>query len=112
MNGIQTQGENIADSVGVKSAYLAYTKWMMRHGKEKRLSGLHFTPQQLFWISAAQTWCSAPREWYTKLMISIDPHAIGRFRVLGPLKNNLQFAKDFQCELGSVMNPKEKCEVW
>lgn len=112
MNGIITQGENIADNAGVKSAYLAYKKWIDRHGKEKRLPGLNYSPEQLFWISAAQTWCSAPREWYSKLTIAIDPHTISRYRVIGSMRNSLYFAKDFQCKSGAPMNPKEKCEIW
>lgn len=54
LNGINTQGENIADNGGIKEAYLAYQK----HGKKVRLPGLDYSTDQLFWISAAQTWCA------------------------------------------------------
>jgi neprilysin len=62
LNGINTQGENIADNGGVITAYRAYQKWVEKNGEEPKLPGLNFSPNQLFWISLAQTWCSVYRE--------------------------------------------------
>lgn len=61
LNGINTQGENIADNGGIKEAYLAYKKFVAQNGNESKLPGLNYTADQLFWISAAQTWCSVYR---------------------------------------------------
>ncbi|XP_043263785.1 neprilysin-2 isoform X2 [Colletes gigas] len=112
LNGINTQGENIADNGGIKEAYLAYKEWVRRNNPEQRLPGLSYTPEQLFWISAANTWCSKYRPEAMKLRITTGFHSPGKFRVLGPLSNMEEFAKDFKCPLGSKMNPEKKCAVW
>lgn len=112
LNGINTQGENIADNGGIKEAYFAYNEWVRRHGVEPRLPGLDYTGQQMFWIGAANTWCSKYRPETLKLRITTGVHSPGEFRVLGPLSNMDEFAKDFNCPVGSKMNPEKKCAVW
>lgn len=61
LNGINTQGENIADNGGFKQAYLAYKSYVDKNGEEPKLPGLDYDPKQLFWIAAAQTWCTVSR---------------------------------------------------
>ena len=46
---------------GVKEAYLAYQKFVAKNGAEKKLPGLKYSQNQLFWIAVAQTWCSVHR---------------------------------------------------
>ncbi|CAB3250166.1 unnamed protein product [Arctia plantaginis] len=112
LNGVNTQGENIADNGGIKEAYYAYQAWTNRHGEEARLPGLEkYTPKQLFWLSAANTWCAVYRNEAIKLRITTGFHAPGRFRVIGPLANMEEFANDFKCPVGSPMNPAHKCKV-
>ncbi|KAL1452805.1 hypothetical protein WDU94_007000 [Cyamophila willieti] len=113
LNGINNQGENIADNGGIKEAYNAYVNWARKHPAEPRLPGLQeFTPQQMFWVSAASTWCSKHRPESLKLRITTGFHSPGEFRVLGPLSNLETFSSDFQCPSGSKMNPDKKCKVW
>lgn len=113
LNGINTQGENIADNGGVKEAYRAYISWVQEHGPEQRLPGLQmFSPKQMFWISAANTWCSVYRSESLKNRITTGFHSPGEFRVLGPFSNQIEFARDFNCPAGSKMNPTKKCSVW
>lgn len=113
LNGVISQGENIADNGGLKLAYRAYLSAMKKTSKiDPMLPGLPYTPEQLFWISAAQTWCSVSRPEIKKIMILTDNHAISRFRVLGTLSNSVEFAKDFQCAANSPMNPSQKCKIW
>ncbi|PSN53889.1 Membrane metallo-endopeptidase-like 1 [Blattella germanica] len=112
LNGINTQGENIADNGGIKEAYYAYLKWANNNGQEKRLPGLDYSPRQMFWLSAAQTWCTKYRTQAMRQRITTGVHSLGQFRVLGPLSNMKEFSEDFNCPLGSPMNPEHKCQVW
>jgi len=112
LNGVTTQGENIADNGGAKEAYKAYQKWVSRHGEEQRLPGLDLNQKQLFWLSGANIWCSTYRPKSLKTTVQVGSHAPGMFRVQGTYSNNKEFAKDFNCPIGSTYNPEDKCEVW
>ncbi|XP_011866367.1 PREDICTED: membrane metallo-endopeptidase-like 1 isoform X1 [Vollenhovia emeryi] len=112
LNGINTQGENIADNGGIKEAYFAYREWVKRNKPEPRLPGLPYSPEQLFWISAANSWCSKYRPEAMKLRITTGFHSPSEFRVRGPLSNMEEFSRDFNCPVGSRMNPEKKCTVW
>jgi len=114
LNGINTQGENIADNGGIKEAYRAYNSWVSQHGTESRLPGLNYTPRQLFWVSAANVWCAKYRPKALKLRVLTGVHSPDQFRVQGPFSNMDDFARDFNCPVGSNMNPpkENKCQVW
>ncbi|XP_031777451.1 neprilysin-2-like [Nasonia vitripennis] len=112
LNGVNTQGENIADNGGMKESYFAYREWEKKNGVEPRLPGLHYTSQQMFWINAANVYCSKFRPEALRAQIITNVHSPGEFRVKGPMSNNPEFAKDFNCPLGSNMNPVKKCTVW
>ncbi|XP_035210660.1 neprilysin-2-like [Stegodyphus dumicola] len=112
LNGINTQGENIADNGGLKEAYMAYQKWVRHNGIELKLPGLKYTQNQLFWISAANAWCEKIRPEILSMYIITDTHSPSKFRVNGPMSNLPEFAEDFHCTLGSPMNPEDKCTVW
>lgn len=112
MNGVTTLGENIADNGGIKIAYRAYKKWLSQSRKEVKLFGLNYTPEQLFWIINAQTWCSMYRKEALTSILKVGSFTPGKFRVLGYLQNTDEFAKDFKCPVGSPMNPFNKCKVW
>ena len=54
MNGVTTQGENMADNGGMRQAFLAYKKYVADSGPDQRLPGLQqFSPEQLFFIGFA-----------------------------------------------------------
>ncbi|XP_073976789.1 M13 family metallopeptidase neprilysin 2 isoform X3 [Rhodnius prolixus] len=113
LNGINTQGENIADNGGLKQAYRAYLNWIKDNEEEKRLPGLQkYSPRQMFWIAAASTWCTVYRNESLSNRITTGLHSPGEFRVKGPFSNSEDFARDFDCPRGSVMNPIHKCAVW
>lgn len=79
---------------------------MKNNGEERRLPGLDFTSRQMFWIGYARQFCYRVPYEYEKWA---DPM---KYRIDGVLQNNEDFAKDFECILGSKMNPKKKCIVW
>jgi len=112
LNGINTQGENIADNGGLKEAYWAYNEWVSKNHEEPQLPGLDYNPRQMFWLSAGLTWCARYRPESLKLRVLTGQHSPGNFRVIGPMSNLEEFSKDFNCPLGSRMNPKNKCKVW
>lgn len=111
LNGKQTLGENIADNGGLKAAFRAYEKWA-EVNPEPRLPGLNLTSKQLFFVGFAQVWCSISTPEALKLQVLNDPHAPAQFRVIGTLSNSHEFAREFNCPVGSNMNPEKKCVVW
>ncbi|KAG4071253.1 hypothetical protein HA402_003957 [Bradysia odoriphaga] len=112
LNGVNSQGENIADNGGIIQAYTAYRKWVSENGEEPILPGLDYNPNQLFWLSAVQSWCSVYRPEILKILITTNDHPPSQFRMRGILSNMPEFSKDFNCPEGSPMNPTNKCKVW
>lgn len=110
LDGTKTQNENIADNIGWKIAYLAYNEWVKQNNEEQKLPGLErYNGQQMFWISTANSWCSKTRPEVLEQEISSGEHSMNEFRILGTLSNIEEFSKDFNCPIGSIMNPVEKC---
>ena len=111
VNGQLTLGENIADIGGLKQAHAAYLAWEQRHGApEPAVEGL--TNEQLLFVAFGQVWCGLVSPEQARLLVTTDSHSLPQFRVAGPVSNNDAFAAAFQCEVGTPMNPEEKCEVW
>lgn len=95
----------------MKAAYKAYVEWAREH-KDTLYPGLDFNPKQMFWVSAAQVWCSAQREHAMMEIIRKGSKAPDRFRTTGSLMSLDEFATDFKCGKGTPMNPVTKCAVW
>lgn len=112
MDGANTLGENIADVGGVKAAYAAYQRFVRQTEPEPVLPGLnYYTTNQLFWISAAQLWCSVSQPEYASAFYG-DVHSPDNFRVMGAFSSSTDFANDFKCGSNTRMNPFDKCEIW
>jgi neprilysin len=118
VDGENTQGENIADNGGIKQAFRAYKHWLSHQSNNQeimefeRLPGLNETNTQLFFLNFAQVWCGAMRKEAQKNKLKTAVHSPGKFRVIGTLSNSEDFANEYQCPVGSAMNPKKKCIVW
>lgn len=55
VNGINTQGENIADNGGIREAYRAYQRLIARSPYQQVLPGLvDYSDEQLFFLGFAQ----------------------------------------------------------
>ncbi|KAF4519816.1 hypothetical protein B566_EDAN006830 [Ephemera danica] len=111
VDGNETLGDNICDNAGLRHSWLAYQEWQRDHGQEPSLPGVPYTVDEMFFITYGQIWCEVLNkegyEQYTR-----DMHSPGRYRTLGVLQNNADFAKTFQCPVGSPMNPQHKCRLW
>merc|ERR1711962_902947 len=113
VNGINTQGENIADNGGIREAYMAYQKYIERNGPEPLLPGLtQYTTEQLFFLSNANIWCSAITKEGLLNQVLTDPQSPSDFRVIGPMSNMEEFSQHWNCPVGSNMNRENKCVVW
>ncbi|CAB3362237.1 Hypothetical predicted protein [Cloeon dipterum] len=112
MNGVNTQGENIADNGGLEQSFEAYQLFVSENGPEQKLPGLDYTPEQIFFIGYASVWCESSSPESLLHEVLSNPHSPHRHRVNGPLSNSLQFAKIWQCKTNSPMNPENKCQVW
>ncbi|KAJ8667237.1 hypothetical protein QAD02_008899 [Eretmocerus hayati] len=112
VNGRTTMVENMSDSVGLLAAYKTYVKWSKFRKAELPLPGFEkYSPRQLFWLANANFWCSKERPSSMRLSQTHDKHSPNRYRVNGPMSNLKEFARDFECEPGTPMNPVQKCSV-
>ena len=91
---------------------MAYKEWAKHNGPEPRLPDLDYSPEQLFWISFANSWCMKSQPQELKNDIITNEHILEEFRVIGSLSNMPEFSQDFNCPAGSPMNPSKKCSVW
>lgn len=66
----------------------------------------------MFWLGAANVWCAKYRPETTKVNIETGYHPPCEFRILGSFTNQDEFARDFNCPVGSKMNPAKKCKAW
>lgn len=115
INGINTQGENIADNGGIRQAFKVYESWLRSTPgalEDENLPGLNVTDTQLFFLNFAQIWCGALRPEAAISKTRTAVHAPGRFRVIGSLSNMKEFSEVFQCSEDSAMNPNRRCVVW
>ncbi|XP_050475405.1 neprilysin-4-like isoform X3 [Bombus huntii] len=113
VNGVNTQGENIADNGGIREAYKAYQRFRTRNTNRLALPGLaNYSQEQLFFIGFAQVWCGSYTNGALKSKLIQGVHAPNHFRVIGTLSNNVDFAKAWNCPVESPMNPSRKCILW
>lgn len=114
---INAQGENIADNVGIRIAYQAYQHWLQRNAmntlvQQEQLPYLNYTERKLFFISAAQVWCTDINQNWRQILATTDIHAPEELRVIGMMSNFDEFSREFECPTDMRMNPPNKCVVY
>ena len=111
VNGKLTLGENLADLGGTMIAYQAFKK-TAEGNSTKKIDG--FTPDQRFFLGFAQVWRGNISPQAEALRIKTDPHAPGKWRVIGPLSNNPNFYKAFNVSPGDPMyrKPDVQAQIW
>ncbi|KAL1887445.1 hypothetical protein Cpir12675_006540 [Ceratocystis pirilliformis] len=103
VNGELTKDENMADAAGISIAYQSWKK--LNSGKDKKLLGLQFNPDQLFFLSFANARCSKDRTPPNRS--ARQSYAPFWARVSGTLANSEDFLKAFDCP---VKEPT--CKIW
>lgn len=108
LNGKLTEGENIADNGGLAIAYTAFQKTAEAH-KDTLIGG--FTPDQRFFLSAAQVWREKTRPEMEATYINSDPHSPEKYRVNGTLSNMPAFYNAFNVKPGDGMYRADSVRV-
>ncbi|XP_017055504.1 neprilysin-1 [Drosophila ficusphila] len=104
-----SQAEEIADNLGIRIAQAAFSRWRKEQpdadGQDaesqdaERLPHLSLSPEQLFFLGAAQTACT---NWQLAYQTRVYPM----------MANLPAFAAAFQCSNSSRMNPSVRCQVY
>ncbi|KAL3184012.1 hypothetical protein MRX96_006325 [Rhipicephalus microplus] len=96
--------ENLADLVGTRIAYTAFTSLPAEH-KAHTLAGLNMSEKQLFFIIHCTKFCA-------QYSVPSNRYAPFRSRCIVPLMNMREFSWAFGCPEGAPMNPYSKCDFW
>ena len=108
-DGKLSLGENIADLGGLNISYHAFK---MANKETQKIDG--FTPDQRFYLAYAHVWAQNIRDKEILRRTKEDVHALGKFRVLGPLKNIPEFYAAFDIKPGQPMYLDEayRAKIW
>ena len=110
-NGELTLGENIADLGGLNIALTAFDQTSQAHSTET-IKG--FTPKQRFFLSYAHIWAQNIRDEEIVRRTKTDVHSLGKYRVIGPLKNLPEFYQAFNIHESDYMYipESERAVIW
>jgi putative endopeptidase len=111
-DGRFTLGENIADLGGLNIAFTAVKRAWAEKKPAEKLEG--FTPQQRFFLGYAHLWAQNIADQEITRRTKTDPHSLGRFRVIGPLRNLPEFHQAFDIKAGDYMflTEGERAVIW
>ena len=112
LNGRLTLGENTADNGGARIALAALHDLMARTNQDRNKKIDGYTPDQRFFLGFGRVWCQNITPELSRLLVRVDPHSPGRWRVNGVVRNMPEFQKAFACKSGTPMAPVNACRVW
>jgi putative endopeptidase len=111
LNGKLTLGENTADNGGARIALAALKQMMTQNGKaEEKIDA--YTPEQRFFLGYGRIWCEKRRPEFSRMLVSVDPHSPGKYRVDGVVQNMPEFQQAWGCKAGQPMVRENACRVW
>jgi neprilysin len=112
VNGIFTNGENIADLGGVNIAYDALQLYLKEHGKVQKISG--YTQEQRFFISWATVWRGFSTQKHLLNQVKTDPHTPQYIRAFAPLTNVDAWYKAFGVKKEDKLYraPQDRVKIW
>ncbi len=113
LNGRLTLGENTADNGGARIALMALEQMMAADKTGAAAQIINgYTPEQRFFLGFGRSWCEKRRPEYSRMLVSVDPHSPGKYRVTGVVENMPEFQKAFNCKAGQPMVRENACRVW
>jgi endothelin-converting enzyme/putative endopeptidase len=111
LNGRLTLGENTADNGGARIALMALNHALAEDGKAgNKIDG--YTQQQRYFLGFSRAWCEKMRPEYSRMLVTIDSHSPGKYRVDGVVQNMPEFEKAWSCKAGDAMVSANACRVW
>lgn len=103
-NAQLTQGENIADLVGLTFAYNA--AFPDNAGK--------IDDKKKFFVAYARVWCNVMREKTKEMQLKTDPHSLGFARINEQVKHQKGFQEAFSCNKSNklFLEDSSRIEIW
>jgi putative endopeptidase len=113
LNGKLTLGENTADNGGARIALMALKRFIAEDPSNKAAQTIDgYTPEQRFFLGFGRVWCEKRRPQFSRMLVSVDPHSPGKYRVNGVLQNMPEFQNAWGCKAGQPMVSEKACRVW
>jgi len=113
LNGRLTLGENTADNGGARIALMALNHVIAEDktgNAAEKMDG--YTPQQRFFLGFGRVWCEKRTPEYSRMLVTVDGHSPGKYRIDGVVQNMPEFEQVWGCKAGDPMVAANACRVW
>ena len=103
-NGALTQGENVADLVGLTFSYNAAFPNGNGTNQDK----------QKFFVAYGRLWCNVMREKAKEMQLKTDPHSLGYARINEQVKHQRGFHEAFSCKKSDALflSENDRITIW